>query len=275
MPTTRLRRGDRHSRSIIPTGWGRHANRSVSRRPASFVLAGRQSVPIPIRRIAARQARAIGADLHCSAVISAISATSCSGPSGAAAVCGAVAWRIRPCGRGPVAQCLGRARRRRVAQGAAAGFDAGDAARADRTGFAGALSGPAGAAGNRPRCGAQSTGGRPWSRRQARRHAFLARGRSPSSACSPTRTSPARWRHWRARLTCGCWPDLDVPRARRRKSWRGGGDGAGLGGSVECLLRQTQAFARSAELAGENDRIVVFGSFYTVAAVMRSMQNGR
>ncbi|HRD88458.1 MAG TPA: bifunctional folylpolyglutamate synthase/dihydrofolate synthase, partial [Accumulibacter sp.] len=47
-----------------------------------------------------------------------------------------------------------------------------------------------------------------------------------------------------------------------------------LGGAVECLTSVASAFQRSAELAGENDRILVFGSFYTVAAVMRSRQDG-
>ena len=35
-----------------------------------------------------------------------------------------------------------------------------------------------------------------------------------------------------------------------------------------------RAFGRAAELAEENDRIVVFGSFHTVAAVVRSMRAG-
>jgi dihydrofolate synthase/folylpolyglutamate synthase len=55
-----------------------------------------------------------------------------------------------------------------------AGFDAGDTARADRTGFARAFSGVAGPPGNRPRCGAQSTGGE-WPGRQSARHGFLPR----------------------------------------------------------------------------------------------------
>ncbi|WP_300449942.1 bifunctional tetrahydrofolate synthase/dihydrofolate synthase [Accumulibacter sp.] len=46
-------------------------------------------------------------------------------------------------------------------------------------------------------------------------------------------------------------------------------------GSVECFASPTLAFERSAKLAGENDRIVVFGSFYTVAAIMRNLQRGR
>ena len=46
-----------------------------------------------------------------------------------------------------------------------------------------------------------------------------------------------------------------------------------LGGSVECFASPEEAFASAAKRAGENDRILVFGSFYTVAAVMRAMKN--
>ena len=46
---------------------------------------------------------------------------------------------------------------------------------------------------------------------------------------------------------------------------------AGLGGRVELFDAPEAAFARAVGLAGENDRIAVFGSFYTVAAVMRAL----
>lgn len=42
-------------------------------------------------------------------------------------------------------------------------------------------------------------------------------------------------------------------------------------GRVECFAAPDEAFARAVELARENDRILVFGSFYTVAAVMRAI----
>lgn len=45
-----------------------------------------------------------------------------------------------------------------------------------------------------------------------------------------------------------------------------------LGGSVECFVSAEEAFTSAAKRAGENDRIVVFGSFYTVAAVMRAIK---
>ena len=41
-----------------------------------------------------------------------------------------------------------------------------------------------------------------------------------------------------------------------------------LGGSSECFASPADAYARAIGQAGENDRIVVFGSFHTVAAVM-------
>lgn len=69
--------------------------------------------------------------------------------------------------------------------------------------------------------------------------------------------------------------DLDLARGAPASHLADVVIGAALGGQVECLGSPSLAFERSAKLAGENDRIVVFGSFYTVAAVMRSMQNGR
>ncbi len=69
--------------------------------------------------------------------------------------------------------------------------------------------------------------------------------------------------------------DLDVPRGASSSLLAAAIKAADLGGELECLASPVRAFERSAELAGENDRIVVFGSFYTVAAVMRSMQSGR
>ena len=66
--------------------------------------------------------------------------------------------------------------------------------------------------------------------------------------------------------------DLDVPRGASAAVLAGRVTDAALGGSVECLGSPALAFERSVKLAGENDRIVVFGSFHTVAAVLRSMQ---
>ena len=68
---------------------------------------------------------------------------------------------------------------------------------------------------------------------------------------------------------------LDVPRGAPAEALAAVVADGKLGGSVECFASPTLAFARAAKLAGENDRILAFGSFYTVAAVMRAMKNRR
>ena len=45
-----------------------------------------------------------------------------------------------------------------------------------------------------------------------------------------------------------------------------------LGGRVESFASPADAFTCAAKLAGENDRILSFGSFYTVAAVLHAMK---
>lgn len=63
---------------------------------------------------------------------------------------------------------------------------------------------------------------------------------------------------------------LDVPRGASAgvlASVHAAGD---LGGRVECFDSPAEALTRAAKLAGENDRIAVFGSFYTVAAFLRA-----
>ena len=47
-----------------------------------------------------------------------------------------------------------------------------------------------------------------------------------------------------------------------------------LGGRIECFASPAEAFVRAARLAGEDDRIAVFGSFHTVAAVLRAVKRG-
>lgn len=69
--------------------------------------------------------------------------------------------------------------------------------------------------------------------------------------------------------------DLDVPRGASAAVLAAAVSSTGLTGRVECFASPQKAFARSAELAEENGKIIVFGSFYTVAAVMQSMQHGR
>jgi dihydrofolate synthase/folylpolyglutamate synthase len=45
----------------------------------------------------------------------------------------------------------------------------------------------------------------------------------------------------------------------------------GASASVECCDSVAQAFARAAKVAGENDRILAFGSFHTVAAALQAI----
>jgi dihydrofolate synthase/folylpolyglutamate synthase len=46
-----------------------------------------------------------------------------------------------------------------------------------------------------------------------------------------------------------------------------------LGGAIECFSSPEAAFRRAEGLAGEDDRICVFGSFHTVGAVLRVIQS--
>ena len=66
---------------------------------------------------------------------------------------------------------------------------------------------------------------------------------------------------------------LDVPRGASVETLAGIVAEADLGGSVERFAAPLDAFAHAVKQAGDNDRILVFGSFYTVAAVLREMKN--
>ena len=65
---------------------------------------------------------------------------------------------------------------------------------------------------------------------------------------------------------------LDVPRGASVEILAGIVTEANLGGSVERFASPLEAFAHAVKQAGDNDRILVFGSFYTVAAVLREMK---
>ena len=65
---------------------------------------------------------------------------------------------------------------------------------------------------------------------------------------------------------------LDVPRGAPVKVLAAVVAEGKLGGSVECFASPAEAFEGAVKQAGENDRIAAFGSFYTVAAVMRAMK---
>lgn len=62
---------------------------------------------------------------------------------------------------------------------------------------------------------------------------------------------------------------LDVPRGAAAETLATIHADGKLGGRAECFASPAAAMARAAKLAGENDRIVIFGSFYTVAAFLR------
>jgi len=173
----------------------------------------------------------------------------------------------------PAAQCLGRSFRRRPAWTALTGFDAGDPERADRTGFAGAFPGVAGSSGdcldvahNPQAVGvlADNLGDMAFSSRTIAVVGMLA-DKDIAGSLAPLAGKVDTW----------LLADLDVPRGASAVVLAAAVSSAGLGGRVECFASPRQAFARSAELAEENGRIIVFGSFYTVAAVMHSMQHGR
>lgn len=68
---------------------------------------------------------------------------------------------------------------------------------------------------------------------------------------------------------------LDVPRGADANVLAGVVADGKLGGNVECFASPAQAFEQAVKLAGEDDRILAFGSFYTVAAVMRCVQKRR
>jgi dihydrofolate synthase/folylpolyglutamate synthase len=71
---------------------------------------------------------------------------------------------------------------------------------------------------------------------------------------------------------------LDVPRGAAAETLAAAVEAGGLnapGGQVECFPSPAGAFRRAVGLAGEDDRIVVFGSFYTVAAILREIGQDR
>jgi len=65
---------------------------------------------------------------------------------------------------------------------------------------------------------------------------------------------------------------LDVPRGAPVEMLAEVVNERHLGGKLECFASPTEAWMHAAKLVGEDDRILVFGSFYTVAAVMRTLK---
>lgn len=65
--------------------------------------------------------------------------------------------------------------------------------------------------------------------------------------------------------------ELDVPRGADAETLAEAVEGGGLGGRVERFSSPVEAFRCAVGLTDEDDRIAVFGSFYTVAAVLREI----
>ena len=68
---------------------------------------------------------------------------------------------------------------------------------------------------------------------------------------------------------------LDVPRGTQAEVLAKVVTENELGGEVECFSSPIAAFESAAKRASENDRIVIFGSFYTVAAVLTALKKRR
>lgn len=68
---------------------------------------------------------------------------------------------------------------------------------------------------------------------------------------------------------------LSVPRGAGAQTLADALSRAGVGGDVICCKNPLEAFAAARKRASENDRIVVFGSFHTVADVMQGIEAAR
>jgi len=69
--------------------------------------------------------------------------------------------------------------------------------------------------------------------------------------------------------------DLSAPRGASARVLADALRSAGATGEVACFENPLEAYAAARKRAGENDRIVVFGSFHTVAEVMRGIEAAR
>jgi len=69
--------------------------------------------------------------------------------------------------------------------------------------------------------------------------------------------------------------DLSVPRGAAARMLAAALASAGAAGDVLCFSNPVEAYAATRKRANENDRIVVFGSFHTVADVMQGIEAAR
>src|SRR6266850_5842304 len=79
------------------------------------------------------------------------------------------------------------------------------------------------------------------------------------------------------RGTISAWflADLSVPRGAGAQTLADALSRVGVGGDVICCKNPLEAFAAARKRASENDRIVVFGSFHTVADIMQGIEAAR
>jgi dihydrofolate synthase/folylpolyglutamate synthase len=88
--------------------------------------------------------------------------------------------------------------------------------------------------------------------------------------------------HLKDKIDHWCVTDLPLPRAASAQQLKEALLGAGVqpefrrdaARSVETFTTPAEAYANALSRAGENDRIVVFGSFLTVAGVMQARRPG-
>ncbi len=79
----------------------------------------------------------------------------------------------------------------------------------------------------------------------------------------------------RDRISAWFAADLSVPRGAAARMLADALASAGAAGDVLCFSNPVEAYAAARKRANENDRIVVFGSFHTVADVMRGIEAAR
>jgi dihydrofolate synthase/folylpolyglutamate synthase len=79
----------------------------------------------------------------------------------------------------------------------------------------------------------------------------------------------------RDRISAWFAADLSVPRGAGARALADAIAGAGAAGDVLCFRNPREAYAAAQKRATENDRIVVFGSFHTVADVMQGIEAAR
>jgi dihydrofolate synthase/folylpolyglutamate synthase len=77
------------------------------------------------------------------------------------------------------------------------------------------------------------------------------------------------------RVSTWCAADLSVPRGASADRLNAALRGAGVIGDVACFGSPREAYAAVRKRSNENDRIVVFGSFHTVADVMQGIEAER